>query len=859
MMQAGAAGPRRSPLRSSLVGASTAFAILCGPDAAAQRDTVVAPGERYRAGPLHEAALGDDYRDVWTTPVRVPFLSLDTVAGGLTPTEVGGGYQTTSLRFRGANGREYAFRSMDKDPTKATPPDIRGSLVGAILQDQISSILPAGDLVAYRLQSAAGLLHLSPRLYVMPNDPRLGEFRTRFAGILGTFEERPDDGKDGAPGFAGADKIQGWEKFSEAMEESSRNRLDTREFLTSRLLDLMLGDWDRHEDQYRWARFDRGETRVYRPVPRDRDYAFVSYDGILVAASRPAVPRAVPFQSKYPNSLTGLLINARLLDPRFLAELERPVWDSVALALQRRLPDHAIEDAVRQLPPEMYARTGAELIRVLRGRRDALPEVATRFYERMAEVPEIHTTDEDERAEVDRRPDGTVEVRIFAPSASTPYFRRRFLPNETDEIRLFMHGGDDHAVVRGRAGRSIPVRIIGGGGDDRLENLSRVGTGGTAFYDHRGKNRFVAGHRGTVDEREYEEPEYRRGALRTPPRDRGSNQSLFAPHVGWKSNVGVVIGGGPTKTKYGFRAQPYLYRTHLRGLYAPAQNRFGLEFVGDFRRPNSTTALGVLARASQMEVVRFHGFGNQTEEHRDRERVNVFHRQLAFEPTLSFGSGSVSYRMGPVARYWDPELNEGSRAEELEPRGSQPFAMAGGHGGIHWNRVDSRSWPRSGIVVDVAGSLFPVNTSGSEPFSQVQAEARTYLSAGGRWGPTLALRTGGERVWGDFPFQEAAFLGGSRSLRGYSTQRFAGDASLYGTAELRLPVTRANLIVKGDLGVLGLVDTGRVYYQGESGGGWHTAAGGGVFFSFLDRANTVTAAYAQGERGMFYLKLGLPF
>jgi hypothetical protein len=65
--------------------------------ATAQGDSVtVVAGAEYRASPLHRTVLGDSYRDVWTTPVRVATLDLRTFAGGLTPTQRGGGNQTRS-------------------------------------------------------------------------------------------------------------------------------------------------------------------------------------------------------------------------------------------------------------------------------------------------------------------------------------------------------------------------------------------------------------------------------------------------------------------------------------------------------------------------------------------------------------------------------------------------------------------------------------------------------------------------------------------------------------------------------------------------------------------------------------------
>ncbi|MBV9773074.1 MAG: hypothetical protein JO040_03955, partial [Gemmatimonadetes bacterium] len=320
----------------------------------AQRDSAsVVPSERYRAGPLQSFLLGKYYRDLWTTPVRVPVLELRTFAGGLRPTKRGGGNQTQSLRFQGGDGREYAFRSVEKDQSRTLPPDLKGTIVNWALQDQVSSLHPTSSLPADALMSAVGILHVPPRLYVMPDDPALGEFRKDFAGMLGWLEERPEDpGKDEdkkddgksddagdpkdertgpkAPAFAGASRIVDTGDFFDALEDSPRNRLDSRDYLRGRLLDLFFGDWDRHEDQYRWARFERGGLHVWRALPRDRDYVFVDYDGFLVRLANGAYPKAVRYSHEYPGSLYGLTINAQALDRRLLADLPRAAWDSAA-------------------------------------------------------------------------------------------------------------------------------------------------------------------------------------------------------------------------------------------------------------------------------------------------------------------------------------------------------------------------------------------------------------------------------------------------------------------------------------------------------------------------------------------------
>src|SRR6185295_15606437 len=122
---------------------------------------------------------------------------------------------------------------------------------------------------------------------------------------------------------------------------------------------------------------------------------------------------------------------------------------------------------------------------------------------------------------------------------------------------------------------------------------------------------------------------------------------------------------------------------------------------------------------------------------------------------------------------------------------------------------------------------------------EAHAEAASYLTARIPLRPTLALRVGGKKVVGTYPFHESARIGGAATVRGFVEDRFAGDAAVYGNAELRLFLTKFFLLLPGEFGVFGLADGGRVYQSGEISDRWHGAVGGGLWFAFLSRASTV--------------------
>ena len=100
------------------LGAQDHPAIAPNPKAKVESVTVIA-GKHYEAGRFYRWFFGDNYRDLWTTPIRVPVFDWHTFGGGLHPTKEGGGNQTKSLRFETAEGDEYVFRLSDKSVNTA--------------------------------------------------------------------------------------------------------------------------------------------------------------------------------------------------------------------------------------------------------------------------------------------------------------------------------------------------------------------------------------------------------------------------------------------------------------------------------------------------------------------------------------------------------------------------------------------------------------------------------------------------------------------------------------------------------------------------------------------------------------------
>ncbi len=821
------------------------------PSAGIAPDNVVSvtPGKKYGGGWLHRFLLGSAWRDLWLEPIPVPVANLDTLAGGLTAFEKGGHAQTLSLRFSSPQGRIYNFRSVDKRPDQAFTGLMRSPFTRWFANEQISAMFPAGALAAGELERAAGLLATERWITVLPDSPRLGEWRDQFKGMLGVFERRHPEDTKSVSGIPGAAELISSDSLFPRLQASAANRFDQPTYLTARLLDFVMGDWDRHGGQWSWVGFDRGGFRWWTPLPRDRDWAFSRFDGIGNDLIRYAKPNWAEFGPRY-GKLRSLTLQAEPLDRRLLTGLDRAAWDSAVARLQARLTDESIAKALAALPAGYNQSVLADVAASLRRRRDALGKLGGQYYRQLARTVDVRGSDDAELAEVTREPGGAVTVELLANRTSV--FKRRFIPGETGEIRLYLLGNTDTVRVRGEP-NGIPLRVVTGGGADLVTDS----TGGKLrVYDDSGraKLRATSSVRHIVRSFESPVPDNRPGELF---RDWGHGIGV-APWFAVRPEIGVVLGTGPVFYSYGFRRVPYRSRIALRFATTTGVGEINADLQGDFRFERPDRRVLLRAAALNADVIRYFGLGNETVRSDIDGFNNVTQRQYSAEPVFLFGIvGPASLKVGGLLRWSDTD-DRITLLSVDHPYGAGSFTEAGISGGLLYDSRNDEKVPTRGVRLELTGRLVPAAFDVTSTFGSAELVGTTYLTATVLpTEPTLAFRVGARRVFGTYPFFEAADIGGWQSIRGFTTRRFTGDAAVYGNVDLRL-----NL---GDLGlgpdrwgILGLADLGRVYLEGEQSDRWHTAFGGGLWTTFSGHVVTATLA-GGGERLRFYVKSGFHF
>jgi hypothetical protein len=218
-------------------------------------------------------------------------------------------------------------------------------------------------------------------------------------------------------------------------------------------MDIFIGDRDRHKDQWKWVGFKKKGNMTYKPFPTDRDGAFSKLDGLFPSFASKYFPQLNHFDENYP-SVRSITWDARYLDQRFLVFLSKQEWNDVTNEVYNKLTDEVIENAVGQLPPEVYSKAKGEMLTKLKTRRNQLKNFSNRYYEFVNEVVDIYTTDKDDYVEVRLFQNERTEITIYrgatepAGDGNRQPLRRKIIDNTiTNEIRKYLQDGDDEVKI----------------------------------------------------------------------------------------------------------------------------------------------------------------------------------------------------------------------------------------------------------------------------------------------------------------------------------------------------------------------------------------------------------------------------
>jgi len=845
-------------------------------------------------GKFHNWLLGTHYRAEWATPVPFKVLDLSRAKGGLVPYKTGGGKQTASLKLRNEEGRSYTLRSIDKDPTEVLPEQLRTGLAKAVLQDQISAQHPFGSFVLPPLGTAAGILHPNPTPVYVPQDPLLGQYYAEFSNTPAALEEDIKDNQANVASLGFAKKLVDTDKMLERLLDDNDNHVNEKAFARSRLFDMWIGDWDRHEDQWRWSeKKDDDGDRTYTAVPKDRDIAFFAGDGVLpyLISRKFAVRNFQNFGYDF-GDYKGLNQTGMSNDRIFMSGVSREEWIKEAEYLKTHLTDEVIEKAFREKwPKAIYDLHGAEIVAKLKSRRDLLPDVAGKYSDLLADIVEVRGSKKNEKFTVDRLPDGRTHVVVQKISKkgklTKKLYDRTLDVKVTDELRLYGIAGEDVYHVTGDVRNAIKLRIIGGTGRDSIIDQSRVAgiRHRTQVYDADTGNVINGGKESRLrlqpgsDVSRYDHPK------RFDLKDYRLNYTGPAVFFGYNIDDGFLVGGGITHRRYAFRREPYSSEQSLTANFAPAREAYNLRYKGHFVKVFGNTDLRVAAQFYGPQLLyNFFGIGNDTKNvaasgdgQATPRSINSSYRvrfdKLNVTPTfekkifdfIRTGIGpqyeQVRIERSPIGDVIRDSITINGADFENRRFGirNSDFQVNQYLGALFYFNIDAASSPKNPRIGlrwhNEAQYNWQLNGE-KLSYGRLSSEFRAYLTPNFPFHLTYAGRLGVQHNIGDYRFYQANTLGGTTNLRGYRRTRYAGRTSLYANFEARLEILSFNAYVfPGKLGIMGLADVGRVYSGNDVNTGikaFHSGFGGGVYVDILKQA-IINVTYSVGEEKLVFL------
>ncbi len=832
---------RTKPLLFAILMATT----LSGFAQKADSITVAVGPEYDKVSRLHRFFLGESYRSVWATPVKVRMIDLQKEKGGFKIVKLGGGMQTRSLRLVDTTGREWALRTVQKYPEQGLPEKLRPTIAKDIVQDQVSTNHPFGALIVPPLADAIGVVTARPELVYVGDDPGFGEYREKFANAVYLLEPR-------SPFEEETDNTL---KVQRKIQEDNDKRADQKLTLRARLLDFLLGDWDRHEDNWRWMpQKEKGET-TYIPVPKDRDKVFYKTSGLFpwVLNHQWLKSHLQPY-SPYIRDVDHWSFNERYFDRYFLNGLDEQDWKEAAKYVQDKLTDKVIQDAFSNMPDTVYKLSGAELVRNFTSRRDKLDSLALHYYRFLSIYVDVPASDKKEYFEVVYGENGSVKLTVNNINKEGKkgrlVFDRTFDPVVTKEIRLFAMGGEDVFSVKGKERSKIKVRMIGGDNEDKFEIAKEV-RNKPFIYDRSDEpNDLPDGSSAKL-----------RLARDTSVNFFNKNSFLYdrsgvLVSGGYNIDQGVQLAGGYVWEKQGFRKSPYAVKHEFWANYSTGRKSFVLDYVGDYKKAignNDLTLHGNFLGPGNLS--NFFGLGNNTQFIKDwddddesedddeferedgisyyRNRYNYLNVDLKLSrkvtPHLKLEAGILaSYYTSTVEGNEERFFND-YNAMNPEQEILKDKYYGGFVAGWEYDRRDNISIPTKGIYWRTSLTAQHRLDKTSDKYGSVTTDFRFYLNPG-RSGLVLANRIGAGTVVGEPTFFQRMQIGGINSLRGFNSKRFTGTTMFYHNLDMRLKLFNfTSYLVPGTVGMIGFNDIGRVWEKGESSDRWHHGYGGGLY------------------------------
>ena len=342
---------------------------------------------------LYKLLWGEHYRPIYSRKMEFPVLFLDTLPGNVRAIAEGGGHQSRSLRLIDDEEHEYTLRAMKKSAVRFLQATVikdhyvkdylKNTVVERYVQDFYTTAHPYAPFAVNGLMDALEVYHAEPKIYYIPKQEALGIFNENYGDELYMLEAHVGDENKDYEAFGQPDDIINSLDLLLEMQETKEAYVDEDLYIRARLLDMLIGDWDRHDDQWKWAEFEEenGDKR-YAPIAKDRDQAFPRFDGPIISFLKIGFPAIRPMETydEMVDRPKWFNLAAYPLDKALINRATWADWQKQVLYIQQNITPEIIEESFAVLPEEANDETIDYIKKNLEARKANLMEIAEEYY-----------------------------------------------------------------------------------------------------------------------------------------------------------------------------------------------------------------------------------------------------------------------------------------------------------------------------------------------------------------------------------------------------------------------------------------------------------------------------------------------
>ncbi|MGG5209771.1 metallophosphoesterase [Chryseobacterium sp. MIQD13] len=857
----------------SVISKPDAFVNNYPKDFPATATSSVYPVELTKKGSIYRWLWGEHYRRYYGIPIEAPTADLTSLNGGFTPFREGGGNQSNSLRLKAADGQEFVMRGVKKSAVrflnnmafkKSTfGNELNNTFPEKFLLDFYTANHPFTPFSVGNMADKLGIFHSNPKLYYIPKQYALGEYNKNYGDEMYMIEERFSSDPKTLASLDNAKDIVSTDDVLKNFTKNYKYSVDRESYIRARIFDMLIGDWDRHSDQWKWAEYQDGDKIIYKPIPKDRDQAFSRYDGAAfrIIMNVPAIRHMKTFKEEIKN-VKWMNMEPYPMDLIFLKGASQEEWIAQAKYIQEHLTDADIDDAFTNLPKEVKDETVTDIQSKLKARKTKLQDYAAQYYDVLQEkVPLAGTVNPDKFIITKTAHSVNVKQYKLDKNKENPelVFEKTYEDSKTKELWIYGLEDDDIYEVSGDGRPKTSIRLIGGYNHD----VYNIADGKSVkIYDFKSQKNTYNGS-GTknisddydINTYNYKHPKY----------------NFFAgyPNIDYNPDDGVILGVLANYTVNNFIRDPYTQKHSLKVNFYTATGGFNAVYKGVFKKAISGWDFNLDAGYTTPRFSKnFFGLSNEskydkenTEREYNRARISKFN----FAPSISKKSWMNLQHQFQLTFEDNKVQQKGNRfvdqSPDVRPEVFKSQQFAGANYTFSFKNLDNNAFPTLGLEL-LMNADWKTNLANTDKSFFTLNGTLTIDHRLDKRG-VFVFANSSNAMWisnNNFEFYQAASIGGNNGMRAFRNDRFSGKSYFTNNSEIRWDFGRVrNNIVPANMGILVGYDIGRVWNDGEDSRKWHQSVGAGLWMSVVEMISARLNYFYGSDGGRISAGVGMTF